>query len=547
MKKISKIVISLIIMLGFATSVNALSYSSSITTQKSGTTYEYIDGLSINFNKSGSYNLYVLNKDTYYDSKVTLTDPIEADKGFAYIINNNNVTSNSNKNYYIAQVAILWYQDYLNGNDANISASLKTYITNNTTDTVCFYINKLVTNAKALNDNKDSIVFDTKNITFYESGSYYYSNYINITTNGLNSTPSVKLYNAPKNATIINNSLSNDGKGSFQIRIPSSSIDYSDDFEVYITGTKTDYTVYKYSFYGGEDAIYGRVYTSSSNNIEASMPVTIKESTYQKVRIKVVDDDNNYLSGVKINIYKGNCLNDSCSTDNLLKSFTTTNTYRDYNDLFETGIYTLTFSSSNYNLPTKKAYNIKESENIQTITVQGEEIKYNTTLASKYFTIYNDYNDKDNYIKIYTTSGVLKKSYESTETSYSLTLTEGNYYIIDSKYNFDKLYFQITSDGILKVKYNSTYVTVDDIYLNIEEFPTTNNDNVNNLNDDNSNIEIKNEVITTTTIETSFISNLIDCPKTALFSTFKYILGAIVLSIGGCLVYKNVKKSKNNN
>ena len=61
---------------------------------------------------------------------------------------------------------------------------------------------------------------------------------------------------------------------------------------------------------------------------------------------------------------------------------------------------------------------------------------------------------------------------------------------------------------------------------------------------DDEDIEITNEVNTTTTVE--WLSNVIDCPITSLNATLKYIVGAIVISTGLYLVILNVKKSKNN-
>ena len=62
-----------------------------------------------------------------------------------------------------------WYQDYLNGNDNNISASMKNYISSQTGDTVCYYINKLVNNAKRPYHSEGrgtNNVIESKNATF---------------------------------------------------------------------------------------------------------------------------------------------------------------------------------------------------------------------------------------------------------------------------------------------------------------------------------------------------------------------------------------------
>lgn len=571
MKKFSKILLSLMFILGFATSVDAASYSSSITANISGTKYEYISGLPIYYNTASSYNLYVLDTNTYYNSRTTLTDPIEVNSGFTYIINNSSVTSSSYKNYYIAQVAILWYQDYLNGNNNNISASMKTQISNTTGDTVCYYINKLVNNAKTYGSDNSSIKFVDKTITFSKNGNYYYSNVIDVETNNLNSTPSVKLYNAPTSASIVNNTLTKDGEGSFQIRIPSSSMTSFDekDFEVYITGTGYDYSVYKYTNYGVSDAIYGRVYTGSSSSIEASLPVTIEGITKTNVRISVLDNDGNYIKGLSYSIYSGDCSDTTCYSSNLITTFTTKSTYTELSNELSSGEYTLVLkSNTDYDLPSKKVINVTNTTSIQDFVIEeDEEYYYNddeiisTDESMRNFTIYNDINDSTDIIKIYSESGILINSYRSNKTSYTMSLTEGTYYIIDTAGEIDKLYFKITSNGILKVKYDDVYVTVSSISLDKDTQNSTiidENDESNIYYDEDTNtyyiggidgvdsIEISNEVDTTTDVEVNWLSNIVDCPITSLSSTLKYIVGAVILSAGLYLVVRNVKKSKNN-
>ncbi len=564
MKNFSKILLSLLCIIGFTSGVDAASYSSSITTNTSSTKYEYVKGLPIYYNQASSYNLYILNSDTYFDSRTTLRDPVEVDKGFAYIVNNSNVTSSSYKNYYIAQVAILWYQDYLKGNDLNISSSLKNYILNNTGDTVCYYINKLVNNAKVYGDNGSSITFIDKNITFTKNGNYYYSNVIDVKTNNLKSTPSVKLYNAPTNATIVNNTVTSNGDGSFQIRIPSSSLTsfYERDFEVYITGSGYDYSVYKYSNYGVDEAIYGRVYSTSSNNVEASMPANIKGIGNTKVRISVLNNRGDYISGLSYNIYYGDCTKNTCYSDDLVHSFTTKSNYTELNSVLSEGTYTLVNRSSNnnYNLPDKTKFVVTNTTSIQYVSVEEDEYNIDDDQddSLRRFTIFNDLDDSTNIIKIYSNSGVLVNSYKSNNTNYEISLTEGTYYIVDSKNKIDKLYFKISSNGSLLVKYEDEYVFANSISLDKDNYSQTiiddNNNNVDYdedsntyyINDDGVSIEITNDVTTTTDVQVDWLSDIIDAPITSLSATMKYIIGAIIISTGLYLVILNVKKSKNN-
>lgn len=559
MKKIRLFIISILCILCLNINVNAYS-NSTITANKTGEKYEYISGLPIYYNTANGYNLYVLNANTYFTTYTTLNDPVVASDSISYIVNNSNSTSSSYKNYYIAQVSILWYQDYINGNDTNIPSNIKNTIKNNTGDTVCYYINKIVNNAINYNIST-SIKFLDNNISFTRNGNYYYSNVINVETYNLNSTPSVKLYNAPNSSDIINNTLVKNGTGSFQIRVPVSSMNNlsEKDFEVYITGYDNNNKVYQYTNYGSNPVIYGRNYSGSTNKVEASMPVFIKTSDKTNVRINILDKNDNYIRNLNYYIYSGDCTNKVCSSDNLITSFTTSNNYISLNSVLSEGIYTLVNKSSNnnYNLPTKYKFNVKNISSVQKITV-SENNKYDDDREDslRKVIIYNDFNDSNNYIKIYTSSNYLEESYNSKDISHEVYLSEGTYYIVDTKNNMNKLYFRITSDGRLQVKYNNDYVYADYISLDIYDY----NDSLSNedkvIYDEDSNtyyidgvesLEIDNKINTKTTVSIEWLNDIVDCPITSLSKTVKYVIGASIMALGTYFLIRNVKRTKNNN
>lgn len=572
MKKFLSILLSLVCLLNFTTNVYAASNPSTISASKSSTKLEYVDGLEIYSNKASSYKLYVLDTNTYYDRTTTLRDPELVSDGFAYIINNSSPVSSSDKNYYITQVAILWYEDYLNGNDNNISVSLKNYIASNTNDTVCYHINKLVNNAKKYDNEDNYIEIEDKDITFSKSGNYYYSNEIEVTTNNLYSTPSIKLHNAPTSASIVSNSVTKDGEGSFKIRIPASSFtNYDDtDFEVNISGKSNNDSVYMYSNYGVDEAIYGRTYSTSTNNVEESLVVTIDGIDNTKVRVKVLDENGDYIKNVKYNIYEGNCEYSTCNSKDLVHTFTTTSTYTTLNSILNEGKYTFVrkSSNSNYDLNEKELVEIADTRDTQIITINESDVTndYDYDYDNyAYVNIYNSLNDSSNVIKIYKTNGTFVTSYRSNDNDYQVKLENGSYYIIDTK-DLVEVYFKIT-DGELYIKENGTYVEKSSINLdNYIDKKELNNDSTYSdevYNDDNvytdedgtihidnldgiSSIDISQDVETTTDVKIDWISNIIDCPPTSLSSTLKYIVGAIVLALGIFLTIKNVKKSKNN-
>ena len=436
---------------------------------------------------------------------------------------------------------------------------MKEYITNNASDTICYYINKLVNNAKTYSTNNSYIKFNDKDITFTKNGNYYYSNVIDVETKNLNSTPSVKLYNAPSSSTIINNTISKDGEGSFQIRIPATSLTsyYKDDFEVYITGTGYNYSVYKYSNYGYDDAIYGRVYTNSSSSIEESIVAKIDDitSTKNKVRISIVDTNGYYINGLSYRVYEGSCATTTCNSNDLVTTFTTTRTYITLDGILNEGIYTLErLTDTNYQIPKKQTISVTDSNYVQEITIDESDYIYNDEYENDSYTIriYSDLNDSANIIKVIDDSNdKIVYSFRSNESYVDVTLTPGLYCIIDTD-NSMEIFFEITETGLLYVHENGKEVkrnsiNVQDYLLRYtqgnEDIYTDEDGTIHIGNLDNiDSIEISQEVNT----EVSWLNNIIDCPITSLSSTLKYVVGAIILSAGAYLVIRNVKKSKNN-
>ena len=559
MKKISMFLLSFIMMLVLSSNVYANSYKSEIYTNASGTKYEYISGLPIYYNSSNSTDLYILNYGTYYNRNTMLTNPERVDNGFNYIFTNGTPTRNSYKDYYITQVAMLWYQDYLNGNDYNISYDMKRFIENDRSQ-VSSAINNLVINAKKNQSNDNSYInFLTKDVKFSKNGNYYVSNSISVETRNLSSNPRVYLSNAPKNTIITNNTVSKNNNGSFLIKIPVSSFNNSTDFEVNISSFTQRKVLYKYSGYGAGDAIYGKSYTDTDSSDVVSLPISFSGINTNDVKINVYDKYGNYLSGLNYYIYYGDCSNSVCITDNLVSTFTTRNTYTLLNNVLSVGKYTLVLkNNNNYNLPSKKLINITNSSNNDVVIREDNNYNNNREDVTRKVKIFNNFNDSTEIIKIYSSTGILVNSYRSNETDFEITLNEGTYYITDTKNKFEKIYFNIDKEGKLYVKYQDNYVLSSyiDLSNNKEDIVIDNNnikyDKDNNTYyvdglDDISSINIYNDVETETDVVIEWLNEVIDCPITSLDKTIKYVVGAIIVALGIFIFIRNVKKTKNNN
>lgn len=557
MKKILCSLIALIVLLNITTNVNAAAYSNSITAYKSGEKLEYINGIEVYVNKSSSYYLYSLDNNTYFNTSTTLSSPVKVSDALSYIITNSNLTSDSNKNYYIAQVAVLWYEDYINNTNKNINQALKEYITNNTdNNTVCYYITKLVYNAVNLNNNT-YIKFEDNDISFTKSGNYYYSNNIYVTANDLYSEPTVKLIGAPSSTSIVNKSLIKDGKGYLQLRIPINSYENFNDevFEIRLTGKVTNNNLYKYNN-SLNQVIYGRVYTSSTNTVDSVLPIYVDNNVYPEVRVKVLDKSGNNISNVRYDIYKGDCKNTTCNSTNYISYLNTSGVYNFFKNTFTKGTYTFVKKTdTNYDLNDKELIYVNDKDSIQTFT-----FKEKTVNNYKNLLITNSLNNSSIIIKIYNNDGTLLNSYRSSNTNYEINLNDGEYYI-NSSDNSIVVYFKIV-DGELQVKINNKYyeknnINLDDYLLrySIEDEETTKDEeiytdedgtiHIGNLDGIDS-IDISQNVETTTDVKIDWISNIIDCPPTSISSTLKYIIGASILGLGIYLIIRNVKKSKNN-
>ena len=76
---------------------------------------------------SGQY-VYCLELDSTYAYDLTFKKNSKVDDGFIYILDYNLNTGDANKDFYIKQLAVWYYMDYVNGNNANLEPSLKNYI-----------------------------------------------------------------------------------------------------------------------------------------------------------------------------------------------------------------------------------------------------------------------------------------------------------------------------------------------------------------------------------------------------------------------------------
>lgn len=473
--KVFWFIFSIICLLGFTAKVEA-SAPSKLNTGSMTKLEEYVAGYPIWLKPTSDNNhhLYCEVSNLLFPSNKTITLNSEVDKGFVYILNNKPNTGNSNKNYYIMQQAVWWYKDVLNGNNDNLSANFKTYCTNNRTNhDVCNRIYNLVEGAKKYSEPKGSISFSKKSIDFTESGSYYVSDKITVSTTNLKSLNYLKLVDAPKNAQIINDNVSSlNGTGTFQVRVPKSSISSGTTatFSVEASGAYHSYSAYDY-YYGAayQKVIYDVVYHKSHPTSDSITLRISKESptTTKKVQplvensliIYKVDQDGNNLRGATLTLYEGNCLNKTCLTKDIYTSWTTTKNPKEFTDI-STGYYTLveTETPEGYETADKALIYVRyddEAYNYTMVNVKEGEVKP-VKISKKDITGANEVLGATLIVK--NASGKEVANWVSGVNPKQLILEAGKYTLIEKyapagyKLTSTTIYFKVDKLGNVEVK-----------------------------------------------------------------------------------------------
>ena len=248
----------------------------------------------------GGY-VYCQNFNLQIPYGVTMTLDGEAPAGIAYILSNGyprvNITGDSDKDYYITQAAIWWYEDlYMGGN--NLPDDFKTTgsdpynlrphiiklvegagkVTSYATPAI-----KIVNNDSSLNLSSDKKYYESKAIsvnTLYVTGNY---------TVSLESAPSgTMVVNANTNATQTSFAQSE----SFKIRIPVNNVDVGSlNISVKVTATGSINKAYKYkSSNPKKQSVYGSLLYPETSTVTDTTSLTLETS---KVTITKIDDDTN--------------------------------------------------------------------------------------------------------------------------------------------------------------------------------------------------------------------------------------------------------------
>ena len=474
-KTILGLIISLVAILGFNINVGALSAPSKVKAGVSTSAGEYVAGYRATIKKTADKKnyLYCDTQGLKFPTNQTISLGREVDKGFVYILNNRPKTGNTTKDNYIMQMAVWWYKDVVDNKSTNLDASFKTYCINNRNNhEVCGEIYKLVNKASSYKEPIGKMSFSSATVTFTEQNGYYVSSMITLTSNNIKTSKGLKLVGAPTGTVIINENFSNNYNGTFKVRIPVSSVPYDStiSFKVETDGSYNTYSAYDYFYATGyQRMIYDVLYkTSHSINISKKLiikreakPTTTTQYRYNSVNsltIKKIDQNGNYLNNAGITLYYGNCLYQSCNTNYVYTSWTSSNYAKVLYNL-PIGYYTVEETST--------PYGYKSAEK-GLIYVGRNDSSYSYTLVNVLDTIKPVRISKTDITGTQEIPGatlIVKNSYGSVIDSFVSTaspkyinLQAGSYTLEEQnapkgyKLNSEKVYFNVSANGSLTVR-----------------------------------------------------------------------------------------------
>ncbi len=487
-KKILWLISAIMCAFGFTLVVEAAA-PTSIQAGKSTAITQYVNGYQAYFKTTydGSRYLYCEVAKLKFPSNLTLTQNSEIDKGFVYILNNTPNTGDTHKNYYIMQMAIWWYRDYLSNNNYNLDSNFKNYCTNNrTTDSVCKAIYNLVEGAKAYKEPRGDMSFSSANINFALVNGYYVSDYISFTSENLATMKDLKLVGAPTGAQIINSSITTSTKkGTFQVRIPVSSITPGStiSFNVEVEGTYNTYSAYDY-FYSSEyqKVIYDWVYTVERPiHMAKSLKVTRPLDNTNSLVIYKEDQDGNNLKDARLTLYSGNCEKSKCYSLDIYDTWTSTKSPEIFYNL-PIGYYTVVEDEApeGYKLADKGLIYIGSNNYSYYYTVVNVREDIKSVKISK-IDLANSKEIAGATLVVKKSNGTEVVSWVSANKPKYLTLEEGYYTLSETiapegyKLNKNVIYFYVDSEGNVKTKNdNDKYVAAEEI-----KFTNESNDIVN--------------------------------------------------------------------
>ncbi len=232
--------------------------------------------------------VYCIDLSKKYDGGITYTKTGKMDVGINYILTHRPHTGDAHKDFYITQMTIYFYQDWLNNNNYNLQEPFKKLIVTGakventnldaTTKEVCKAIYNLWLDAKhyreAYVEKNGYINVTTSSVTFKEENGYYVSSKIYVKSGNLKGDIKKTLINATPNTRILRDTTD----GGYVVKIPVSDIPESKKVTFTLKWEGEYDTEAAYYYYANNDhqrLLYDKLEVITKK-VDASITLTVK-------------------------------------------------------------------------------------------------------------------------------------------------------------------------------------------------------------------------------------------------------------------------------
>lgn len=169
---------------------------------------------------NGKYYIYCMNLSATYAANIQFNKTGVVDDGYLYILKHRPQTDDKDKDFYITQMAVWYYEDYLSGNDFNLVKEVKEYIVSNLeTDAVARYIYNLYRGAKTYKQAVGKLAISDEAVSFTVQDGYYVSSTIKVIQSNLSGSLKYSLSNVPAGSLVVKS-----GDDGVKVKIPADRI-----------------------------------------------------------------------------------------------------------------------------------------------------------------------------------------------------------------------------------------------------------------------------------------------------------------------------------
>ncbi|MBQ7239874.1 MAG: LPXTG cell wall anchor domain-containing protein [Bacilli bacterium] len=407
----------------------------------------------------GKY-VYCMELDSTFSYNLDFKKTGKVDDGFISIINANLNTGDANKDFYIKQLAVWYYMDYVNGNNANLEPSLKNYIIYHSKDSkrenydVCKKVIDLLNGAISYKQATGSIDLVADHVTFSIVDGYYVSSEIVVKANNVKNIK-YSLTNTPKGSQVVKST------NGVKVKVPVSAIAAGQKltFKLNVKADSTKETAYYY-FHSAkyQKLLYSETETSTINhNDELEMVIANVNYTVNISKTDVTQAKEVAGATLEVKDEKGTLIEKWISTNETHKITLQPGKYSLTETIAPAG-YKLSKTTINFMIDVTGKIYVKDSNGVYTKVdkvVMINELEDQVSIAKLDSETGKQIAGAKLVIK--DSNGYVVSEFTSTDKMYSITLKSGVYtlYEVEAPQGYqlskDVVTFKLLDDGTVQV------------------------------------------------------------------------------------------------